>query len=32
MNTIDLEKFEQDLYLKEKEEFVYNKCSECRRY
>ena len=32
MNTIDLEKFEQDLYLEEKEEFLSNKCSDCMSY
>ena len=32
MNTIELEKFEKDVYLEEKEEFLSNKCSECMNY
>jgi hypothetical protein len=32
MNLIELEKFEQDLYLEEKEEFLSDKCSDCMSY
>ena len=32
METIELEKFEKDLYLEEKEEFLSNKCSDCMNY
>ena len=31
-NLTDLEKFEQDLFLEEKEEFLSNKCSDCMNY
>ena len=32
MTTIELEKFEKDVYSEEKEEFLSNKCSECMSY